>query len=88
MKLLLIKYGNDYDAVDFENVYHGQLVKDLISKVESGETLVGEGGELSAEVITIPETTLSNELIDFIRNEVQDYEHTKHTNFYIEGASV
>lgn len=88
MKIILIKTENDYEAVDFENIYAGQEVNDLIAKLEVGEKLVGEAGELPAELWHIPEKSLSPELVKFIRNNVQDYEHTKHTNFYLENTKV
>ncbi len=88
MKILLVRTENDYEALDFENVFHGQEVSDLIAKVEAGETLEGESGALPVTIVTIPEETLSKELVDFIRHEVQDYDSTKHTNFYLDGAKV
>jgi len=88
MKILLIEHHNDYEATDFENTYYGQEVSDLIAKVENGEKLVGEAGELPVKVVTIPEETISKEFIRFIRNEVQDYDHSKHCNFYLEGNKV
>ena len=88
MKILLIRTENDYEAVDFENVYAKQNVSDLIAKIETGETLVGEAGELPTKVVTVPDVSISHEFIDFIRREVQDYEHTKHTNFYLENTII
>ena len=88
MKILLIKTENDYEAVDFENIYKGQEVTELIEKLNNGEDLVGESGVLPAEIWHIPEQSLSPELVKFIRNKVQDYDHTKHTNFYLEGTKV
>lgn len=88
MKILLIKTESDYEAVDFENVYYGQDVTELIEKLDNGEELVGEAGVLPAEIYYVPEKELSRELVTFIRNHIQDYEHSKHTNFYLEGTKV
>lgn len=88
MKILLVQHEYDYEALDFENIYTGQSVSDLIAKVEAGEALEGESGPLPVEVVVIPEETLSPELINFIRTSVQYYDQTKHSNFYLSGDTV
>jgi len=88
MKILVVEHHNDYEALDFEQTFHGQNVSDLIKRVEVGEILKGEGGDLPIKIYEIPEQSLSQELVKLIRNEIQDYDHSKHCNFYLEETKV
>ena len=88
MKILVVEHHNDYEALDFETVFSGQEVSELIARVEAGEVLKGEGDDLPIKIYQIPEQSLSDELVKLIRNEIQDYDHSKHCNFYLEGTKV
>ena len=75
MKILLIS-GDDYAANTFENEMGVEEAKKLI---EQGEKV--ESDEFSGEVFEFGE--VDEKFIDFIRNEIQDYDMSKHQNFYI-----
>jgi hypothetical protein len=84
--------GHDYAAVTFENIFKGSTGKELIDKVESGETLAGteydEEFEFNVRVVEVPEETISDELLDFIKKDVVDYDDSKHSNFYLETETI
>lgn len=86
MKILLVRGEGDYGALDFENVFSGQTVDSLIARVEAGEMLEGEDGALDATVHEVG--GLDYRFVDFVRSEIQDYDQSKHANFYVEGDTV
>ena len=93
MKILHILADGDYDACSFEAEDKGQKVSDLIVKVEAGEILTYksqdgdvEHFDLDARVVEVGE--IDKRFLDFVRDDVQDYDDSKHTNFYLENEEV
>lgn len=88
MKVLLVNSGDDYAANSFENAHAGTKVLDIIANPDL--FLPGEEQDeyeyWEFEVKEIGE--VSPEFIEFIRNDIQDHDGKKHTNFYLENETV
>lgn len=93
MKAIYIN-GDDYGALQFENKFKGTKVSDVISNFQD-YVLVEHGGNVEAdeedsyweiEVIEVGE--VSPEFLKFVRDNIQDYDDLKHSNFYLETQSI
>ena len=78
MKILYVYGGEDYAAVTFEDeigiVKAKKIIGDKKLEVEFADGIYGR-------IIEFNDVDL--EFIKFIRNEIQDYDQSKHANFYI-----
>mgnify|MGYP001578046829 CR=1 FL=1 len=83
MKILKIIADGDYDALTFEEKFNGQKIADLILQVESGKILTYDDVELNAQVYEVGD--IDDRFLKFVREEVQDYDDVKHSNFYLEN---
>ena len=90
MKIIKIRPVGDYDAIDFTRQYAPLKASELIQRVEGGETFNVTDGDFEMEfkIINIPESTVSPELKNFIRNEVQDYEDSKSSEYWFEDEII
>lgn len=92
MKILYIIAEGDYDASKFEMQYHGQLVGDLIKQIEGGIPLMDNDEDYDEPVefsTKIVETgPIDGQFLNFVRGDVQDYDDSKHSNFYLENEIV
>ncbi|MBT9167788.1 MAG: hypothetical protein DDT19_01131 [Syntrophomonadaceae bacterium] len=93
MKILKIIADGDYDALTFEEKFSGQKISDLIAQVENGKMLAykddesdEEATELNTRVYDVGE--IDERFLQFVRNEVQDYDDVKHSNFYLETQTL
>ena len=93
MKILKIIADGDYDALTFEEKFSGQRISDLILQVEAGKKLAykddeseEEATELSARVYEVGE--IDERFLKFVRDEVQDYDYAKSSNFYLETQTL
>lgn len=91
MKILKIIADGDYDACIFEEKFAGQKIADLIEKVEAKEKLTykddeGEEQELFARIYEVGE--IDERFLAFVRDEVQDYDDAKNSNFYLENQTL
>ena len=76
MKILLIEGDDDYAAVSFEDEIGLEKAKELIAK---GETIKGDS--FYGKVLEFGE--VDKKFVDFVRDEIQDYDDSKHANFYV-----
>lgn len=86
MKLLLVRGEGDYGALDFERKFSGLDVTSAIASVEKGGTFVIPDEDLVVSVHEFKDVDIR--FIDFIRREIQDYDQSKHMNFWIEGETI
>lgn len=93
MKAIYISEG-DYASNNFENAFGGILVSDII-KNPSLFTLEEHGGKYvpndeyeywKLSVMEVGET--SPEFLNFVRKNIQDYDDSKHRNFWMENEVV
>lgn len=91
MKVLYIGNVNDFDAQIFEEYHKGQNVSDIIKKIESGDDLSGiseDGDEYDFQAKILEVGEVDKRFVEFIRQEIQDYDDSKHHNFYLEGDKI
>lgn len=95
MKILHVKgttEGHDYAAATFQSAFVGESVKKLIDRIRKGETLSceedGETIEFDIRLVDTPDIVVSRELRNFIKNDVIDYDESKHSTFYFEFENI
>jgi hypothetical protein len=76
MKILFVSGDDDFAAVTFENEVGLKKAKELLAE---GKPIEGEG--FIAKVLEFGE--VDQKFIDFISDEIQDYDDSKHKNFYV-----
>lgn len=89
MKAILISGDGDYCAVHFESKFGGTPVKDIIENPELFEPTDEDEDEdetWSIEVIEVGE--VDPRFVKLIRNEIEDYDSSKHKTFYLENEKV
>ena len=92
MKLIYV-YGNgDYDAVTFEQAGYDdpETLRELFDGAWSNDnhsyTLEfkdDEGYDCEVEIDAYEFSEVDEEFINFVRNEIQDYDQSKCANFYV-----
>lgn len=92
MKILRVIADGDYDASSFESKYDGEKVSDLIKRVEDGEVFMNdvdmdEGDEYEFNLDTYEVGKVDPKFLEFVR-DCQDYDDSKHTNFYVENEVI
>lgn len=91
MKLIYVS-GGDYAALNFQNAYSGVKVSDILvdpSKYEPEEKSTDDDDEAEYWELNVHDVgDVSPEFIDFFRNTVQDYDDSKHHNFWMENETV
>lgn len=75
MKILHVK-GDDFIALEAEDYGIDKLAKAVLKGKPPKKFS-------DCEIIDIPGDPPSNEFIDWIKNEICDYDQLKHFNFYI-----
>ena len=90
MKVLKVYYDNgDYGAVSFENVHRGTAVKEIIDNPEKFKPETEEQEEQwTLEVKEFEGEGVDEKFLNFIRNEMIDYDSSKHETFYMENETV
>lgn len=81
MKILYIFGDNDYTALEFENLPLGRR-GDIISKAKEDINELIEW-DCGCYVKVMEFNNVDESFIDFIKNEIQDYDDSKHKNFYV-----
>lgn len=82
MKVLYVS-GDDYSANDFENhVTENKLTFEEASKLETFLDEYGEETNIIVEEMEFGD--ICPKFLDFIKNEVIDYDDSEHSNFYTE----
>lgn len=82
MKVLFVT-GEDFSALEFENQYSGTAVSEIIDNLCDYEN----EDEWELKVLEF-EGDIDPNFIAFIRNNIQDYDMSKSTNFYLEGTII
>ncbi len=89
MKVLKVNGDGDYGAQHFANQHAGASVNEIISNTDkflpTEENDEYEQWNLEVEEFNV---TINKEFLDFIRNEMIDYDHGKHITFYVEGETI
>lgn len=75
MKILLITGDDDFAAATFEE---DMSISQAVQKINAGRDL-GEGYD--GKILEFGE--VDPEFIDFIKNDIMDYDDSKHKNFYV-----
>jgi hypothetical protein len=85
MKILLFKGFGDYGVYEFENL--SETPEEVAKLIESEDierlSEIKEECDCEFEIVEFSGVILTEEFEDFIRNNIQDYEDSKHNNFYI-----
>lgn len=88
MKVLLIT-GEDFSASSFENKFKGTKVSDIINNLSNydyeGDP---EDSEEYWELSALNFGDIDPEFVKFIRQDIQDYDMSKDTNFYLETETI
>lgn len=80
-RVFLYVGGGDYSALNFEEHFNSQTVYQEM--VENGEKeRVIENDDYYIEVTIKEFGATDDEFIEFIQSEIQDYDESKHSNFY------
>lgn len=91
MKVLYIS-GDDYSSLKFEQKYTGTKVSDIISNLSEymcEEDQEDEYGDPEYWELSIEEVgEISDEFLNFVRTRVQDYDDSKHKNFWTENETI
>ena len=83
-KVLLVSGDGDFCANSFEAEYAGTKVKDII---DNPEKYASEDEEWELEVMEF-EGPIDPKFVKFIKRNIQDYDQSKTTNFFIEGDVI
>jgi hypothetical protein len=79
-RVLIIGDG-DFCAIDFKKEYSGTKVSDIINNIEKYES---DDWELSVRTFG----SVDPKFVNFIRDEIQDYDQSKDKNFYFEYETI
>jgi hypothetical protein len=78
--VFLFVKGDDYSALNFEQNFNAQQVyDDMVSKGEKRVSF--ESDEYYIDVYIKEFDDIDPEFIDFVRNEIHDYDSSKHYDF-------
>lgn len=89
MRAILVSSGDDYAALQFEDTFSGTSVKEILDNPRNYECNIDsedEEGYWEIQIIEIGE--VDPLFLNFVRNKIQDYEDSKHTNFWIENETI
>jgi hypothetical protein len=84
MKILHLQANGDYDAVVFASQNEGKKVSDIIKIIESGETIQNNEDDYDFELSVVEVGEVDERFLNFIRKN-QDYDESKHSNFWLEN---
>lgn len=82
MKAILVSSGDDYAALQFEDTFSGTSVKEIIDNLSNYEN------EDSWEIEVVEVGNIDPLFISFIRDNIQDYDDSKHTNFWLDYETI
>lgn len=80
-KVLFVTVEDDYHALSFENKYGGTPVKDIIENLSNYES-----DEWDLKVYTFK--SIDPKFVEFIKSNIQDYDDSKSTNFYLDTDTI
>ena len=79
MKILYV-YGDDYTALKFEQSQYDE--NSIAKMIENGED-PAKLFDFYIEFDLYKFNEIDSSFVDFIRNEIQNYDDSKHNNFYV-----
>lgn len=77
---VLLVTGDDFAVINFESAHGGTSVKDILDDLEKYNS---EDDEWEFKVLEF-EGEIDPKFVEFIKSDIQDYDHSKHTNFFLE----
>ena len=90
MKMIYVSGNDDFAALDFEKHFNGKTVKEIIDSEFSNHTssieFETDEGNFEIELYNFGE--VDPEFINFVNNQILDYDQSKHTNFYFEDETI
>lgn len=86
MKILYVTSGDDYAALRFQDLYGGRTITDIIENIDDISAAVEEDEGIELTVIDVGE--VDERFVRFIRDNIQDYDDSKHSNFYLETETI
>ena len=91
MKFLIVKSNGDYGALNFNNNWSCTPVIDVINNQSNylpTERNKFDGEEWYFEVKEFEDVTITAEFIEFLKNQILDYDYQKHEQIYAEFEKV
>ena len=83
MKIFYIKSVDDYDALRFEEDFRGMYPDiDIWGQLKDNNGII-EQGEFYFEGEALEFGEIDPKFIQFVKNEICDYDSLKHRNFYL-----
>lgn len=84
MKMIYVYGDDDYAALDFERYFNGKSVKEIIERFFDNEEEYD--GDFEMKLYEFGE--IDPEFIKFVCSSIQDYDQSKHENFYFENQII
>ncbi len=88
MKIIHV-HGGDYAALEFEKVFSGRRVSEIIVEIE--ENIINVNEEIESdecEVNILEFKEVDPQFVEFIKNKFVDYDSSKHQNFYTDSEII
>lgn len=82
-KVLLVKGDGDYSVIYFESAHSGVPVKNVI---DNPGDFASEDEEWELKVLEFD--SVDPAFVEFVKSEIQDYDASKHINFFMETDIV
>lgn len=76
MRILWVTGDDDYAAVDFETDW---IVEKAYDEIKQGKNI--DGDNYRVELIDFAD--VDQRFVEFVQREIQDYDDSKHKNFYV-----
>lgn len=85
MKILYLEGYGDYGACEFENeiAESPKEIYNLIINKDKRICDIENQCQCKFEILDFPNVVITDDFESFIRNKLQGYEASKHSNFYI-----
>jgi len=88
MRVLKVYSDGDYGAIAFEGAWSGTLVKDILDDIDNYKQDVEEDYEAEYLLEAYDFGEIDIKFVRFIKDEIIDYDDSKHTTFYLETETV
>ncbi len=81
---VLLVTGGDFSVINFESAHGGTPVKDILDDLEKYES---EDEEWDLKAFEF-EGDIDPKFVKFIKSDIQDYDHSKDTTFFLESDVI
>lgn len=81
-RVLLVTGDDDYHAISFESKNSGKSVTDIMDNISEYEN------DDMYDISIYEFESIDPKFFEFVRRNIQDYDMSKTTNFYVEGEIV